>query len=1098
MKNKKEEKNAENNISPENTNQTITKEMLEKQKQEQLEMFDTPPAGVYPKTDSKGRIIKYKRRGGVFAFFMGIFASLFLFVFCGGIAASYFYYCYTISDAGKMIGVDLSILGDTKNKTMNELMQLAISYKDGYTEVSVKEAKEKLGFDIEKIVEDNLGIEIEDFYNIEIKVDSVNSGQTTSVGDLKLKEFLKQGNIQKIIEKLLPELYKKIEIEELLNILQFDPETVNLPLTQDEMFYVSLRQFDIGSQTYKLDLTNNKVLKNEIEVATISNNKFTLNSVEYTINTQRTALLYDGGTTQLSFPENSKKALKKLSVYEMLYSVFPNYFGGSEMTVAFLQQAIGKELIPTDNPEFATLLNSNLKTIDIKETLNAVSLRAIEEVFEINFIPQDQEEFDDLLSLKIGTLSASDVVDTLTVGAVLTLVGDSITLPENILFLHTQSFKNQKLKNVLNYIEGLTTKEIIKIEDVEFYDNFKLNGNTFFITNDTITTKNTTAVSQQGNFQHFELFGNTFTIYSNKVFNTTSSQNVSFNATTKQFNFIDSNVYFVSDDETEILDSTKHSLTNPVYIENGFFVLNDFLCKIDKQNNQIVIYAKACDVKNGRFTLNSTLFFVKDTTLENFVAQANIVENLFTLNAVEYRIDSSNNQILVNATSDKASDITRTSTIKLLMFGLRNVQIKSIVDGQYDDMLLSLDGVTLGDLLGEQMTGFLANLKDVSLYDILNQPNIMMDKIKTTTLQDLGIDPSSSPLLENVATLSIGDILDDNNALLNAIKDVELSELGFSSDSPLFSDIASLTIGDILDDSNAILNAVRNKELKVITGSSDGIMSVIGNLTLGNLLDNPEAITNTLKSSTKTLAELLGQYDSFSLTVSDVTTKYYIINGNIYETSDTSTIVATIVGNAFDLDSVTYNIVGNNIQVGGVTKATITRAPTSSLAQAILAMSVGDMFNGDFTTTLKNKVQNVELGDVISVDSSTPALLTALVNNGATIGNIGTKINELTVSEVFGAPTGLVSYLVYNDGTQDISGGNIPLMHLTDATLKDIHNRPLTELCANNVLPSLQGTMFDTTSAAYQGLTPTQKAAVDATTLQTIIDYYIAYIGTLW
>ncbi len=1081
--------------------QIITKESLEREKQEQLELFDTPPAGVYPKTDKKGRVIKYKRRGGVFAFFMGIFASLFLFVFCGGITISYFYYCYTIEDAGKTLGVDLSFLGtDTTNKTANELLKLMSEYKEGYTEITVKDTKEKLGIDVADIVNKNLGVEVQDFYGIKIQVEGVNEGKETTIGDFKLKELTAEGNLQKVIEKLLPEIYKRVELNSLLKLLQIDITTIDLPIAKDALFQTELRQFKIGETTYAVDLTNSKILKNNTAVTTIENNKFTLDKVEYEISPDRTKLTTASTTLDLAFPENSQKELSKLSVYDLLYSVLPNYVGGSEMTIDFIQKALGKEFVPTDNPEFAKLLNSTIKNLDIKDALDTVTLRSIEEVFELDIVPLNNDKFDDLLNLTVGNLSTEDVLNSLTVGAVLELAGDAITFPDNILFLKDENFKAQKLKDALDYVENLTFKEIIKIDDVEFYDNFTLSGQTFFVVNNTIATKNTTTLTEQNGLQTFALNGQNFVLYGQQVF-AKNSTTISFEAD-KKFT-LNEKTYYIDNNFTEILSESQGSLSPQVLIDsNNCFELENYLCKIDKEKSEIEIMQKQVDVENGRFTLNGTEFFVKDTCLENFVKvpDSDIKDdNTFVLAGNTFKIDDENNQILDNSTQAKVSDITRTETIKLVMFGLRNVVVKDIIDGEYDDMLTSLDNITLGDLLGDQLTGFLSKLKTVSLYEILNNPDVMMDKIKETTLEELGIDPNSSPLLENVAKLTIGKILEDENALLDAIKTVTLDKLGFESTSPLFEDVANLSIGDILDDNNALLKAIENKTLSTITGSSDGIMSVIGNLTIGKLLDDSNAITNTLQNSTKTLAELLGQYDNFSLTTGDGTTKYYIIDNNIYKTSDLTTPVATISGGSFTLDDVTYTIVENNINNNGATIATITRAPTSSLSKAILTMEVGDLFKGDFTTTLQTKIQDVKLGDVITTDDTSPQLLKTLVEKDTTIGQLGDTINNLTLADVLGkVDSGLLTYLTYTkDDETKTTGGNIPLANIADATLDGIEKINLTKLCSDNVLPSLKNTVFDTTSTAYKSLNDKQREAVDNTTLDTIIKAYIDYITKL-
>ena len=105
----------------------------------------TPPAGIYPKMDSSGRVIKYKKRGGVFAFFMGLFASLFIFIFCGGLAISYFYYCINLDDITGAFGVDTSFLPvETNEKTIQQVVDLLVEYKDSYTDMTLEDLDEDL------------------------------------------------------------------------------------------------------------------------------------------------------------------------------------------------------------------------------------------------------------------------------------------------------------------------------------------------------------------------------------------------------------------------------------------------------------------------------------------------------------------------------------------------------------------------------------------------------------------------------------------------------------------------------------------------------------------------------------------------------------------------------------------------------------------------------------------------------------------------------------------------------------------------------------------------------------------------------------------
>ena len=705
--------------------------------------FKTPPAGVYPKTDSQGRVIRYKKRGGIFPFFVGIFFSLFLFIFCGGLVLSYFYYCYKIEDVGKTLGVNLSFLPEeTTNKTASDIVKLLMEYKDGYTEMTVKEAKDKLGLDIEEVVSKNLGIEINDFYGINLTIKNVNNNNPINVGDLKIQDVL--NNSQSFVDALLPELYKRIALASILDFAQIDLSKVNKPLTTEAIFDVNPdATFEFNGTIYTIDFTEKRVYDSGKTISVqIVDNIFSINETEFEISNDKTKLSYNETTINLTYNHSYKK-LDELTIDELLNSIIPDYVGGEYLTLRFVQNALNLNLIDETNPEYASLLDSKLTDIKIDEALDSVSIRSLQTLLGINLIPTDDERYDAILDEKAGQITVDAVTTNLSMGALIDLI--KINLPD-LPFLNYDEFKNTSVKNISSYMESLKVSDFINnvISEVHPYTYFTVDETNYYIDteNNTVFIKDFINKSVNSEIQSlndhaissYTIYGKKYIQYENNIYKNSSS-NINGNSVT-----INGETY-TYDGSTLTKDGQTIEITNDIFTINDE---NDNIIIIGKMinNNQISYYTLQENSKvvgklfRIKFIFGVDAGFSEDTTIEFRIKQddsleylkqvATIENNTFILSGSTYTLTQTN----VTSGANTYDLNEKSTTTQIALYAVQDLTLKNIIDGDLSSLTTNdakLNNLTINDVLSTNFNGILQYLNGLTLGEIVEQPTIMLD-----------------------------------------------------------------------------------------------------------------------------------------------------------------------------------------------------------------------------------------------------------------------------------------------------------------------------------------------------------------------------------
>ena len=991
--------------------------------------YQAPPAELSPQTDRKGRVIKYKKRGGVFPFFMGLLTSLFVLIFGFGVALSYVYYCVKVDDVTGMFGLDTSFLPvETNDKTVQEVVAALIEYKDGYTEMTVSDAKTKLGFDLEEFIEKNIGLTIDGIYDIQISVSGLNNDKPQAVGNFRLQDIA--NHMQDFIDGILPEIYKKVTIGSILDLANVDLSAYDYPLFNDAIFDVTPNPtFTYDGTTYQIDFSTNEVLDiNGYSLLTpvlIENNSFKLKDKTFTINENKTTLAYSGGTIVISYKE-TMRSLKNLTIDQALNTVLPNYISGDKLTIGFAQTALGLNIIPDSIEEdanyeekFGALLNTSIRDLDTQELFDNVTVQSLLELVGIDAIPFDDARYDALLDAFVGKITFEQLSKDMQIGAILDLLElDLSSFP----ILTTEEFRAQTIQNAPDYLLGKTLGEIITIpEQIYYYDTFTLGEKEYYVIDNTIQTKASMVVDL-----------NTFTVDGNKYVistNNSISQEKYISISENKF-VIDGITYQISQDE--ILNESGESLSPQVLISNNQFTLDDVIYEIDNENSRLIYYEEVCKVVGNKFTLNEVEYSIiydeatnsQITSLEYLTKVCDIdINNSFTISGNSYVIDKENSQILQN--SIKVADLfAKSSTVDILLYSIQDLTLQQIFDGAVDGIADGLKDLELGDII--ELPAFLSSLSELSVGEILEDPNSIMNSINTIKLGDLAGISENDKLLGDLANLTLEQIISDSTIVLDTIKGVTLADLGIDSTNTLLGGLASLTIGDIMDNPDSIMERIGNKTLADFCGdTTSGFMQILGNLTIDDLMNNNNAITEKLETSEVSLAVLLGQ---------------------------------TIAEDA------------------------------SSLTKAFLSIQVKDLFGDNFETTLSNSLDSINITDFVGTDNFFINKLVSKADEStpATIGNMATLLNKMTIGDFVTTSNGIINLLSYEDPETSTlyEGANIPLENFGDALANfDITSITIGKLIENDIIK--------TENTSYDSLSQENKKHLNGLTLQEIIEAYI-------
>ncbi|MBR1926094.1 MAG: hypothetical protein IJ837_04535 [Clostridia bacterium] len=853
---------------------------------------------------------------------------------------SYFYYCYKIEDVGKTLGVDLSFLPEnTTNKTASDIVKILSQYKNGYTEMTLKDAKEKLGLDIEEVVSKNLGIEINDFYDISISIKKVNGGKPQKVGDLKIQDIL--NNTQEFVDNLLAELYKKVSVAQVLELAQIDLSTVNKPITNDKVFDVNPdAKFEFSGTTYVIDFTETRVYDEQKTISVqIKDKKFTINETEFTISDNKKELSYNEETITLTY-NHIYKTLSELTMDELLNSVIPDYVGGESLTLKFIQDAFELNLIDEANPEYEQLLNTKLSDLELDNTLDDISLRSLEELLGLELIPLDDENerYNNLLDLKAGQLTVADITKNLQMGAFLDLL--KVSLPD-LPFLSYDEFKNQTISNISDYMKTLKVRDFINniISEVHPYTYFVVDNKNYYINDNKVFVKD--VISKNQNTQigitslnnkeisSYTIYGKEYLKYDNKFYKINSS-NIDGDSVT-----INGITYYIN--ESNIYKDSTYSNQVATFVD-GYFTITDEsnnITVIGKvSDSQITYYAvqenskiigKVFRITITKDTVNNfsedteVVFRVKENGIEYLKQVAVIESETFTLNGITYTLTETD----VNDGTNSYELQEKNTTLDIALYSILDLTVKDIINGDLSELTQNdakLNNLTINEILSTDFDGILKYLDGLTLGEIVEQPTIMLDRIKLATFAEiLKINDESNALLKSIKDLTIGDVMDDPGKLIEEMGKVTFADLGLTDTSnPIINKLKDVTIQQVLD--KELENKIKDISLSELTNSTTGIMSILGDLTIGNF-NGSDAITTRLKESNATLSDLLEKevyfFDYFemgdihyiieNLRIGDITAP----NG-IYKQSGKFDITENDGNETVEIDDITYYL---NIQI---------------------------------------------------------------------------------------------------------------------------------------------------------------------------------------
>ena len=325
--------------------------------------------------------------------------------------------------------------------------------------------------------------------------------------------------------------------------------------------------------------------------------------------------------------------------------------------------------------------------------------------------------------------------------------------------------------------------------------------------------------------------------------------------------------------------------------------------------------------------------------------------------------------------------------------GLMEIPVTDAV-GSLSSTLSDIDSMTIDDLNDDFGIDLIGSdplvAKIVHGDDTLNSiADNMMSRVDGLTLEgDLGVNLAGSPL----------EALVGENCTVGELKNMDFDE-----------EIKTLTLADLQIDlgENTLAGKILDKDT-TIAQIQDGsyIDGQINKLTVAdlglNIADN--GLMSKIISPSDTVEELKNMdYEAAinALAISDLGLK-------IEEGSLTSKIipVGTTVG---ELQNIDFDKKVQELTLGDVIKTD--GADTPAILKALSDTKIGE---------LSGKVNTLELKDIVVLpEGQSNPLLDALFAKGATIGNIGEKMNELTVSDLYEIK-GFVDVFDIKEGDKDL------------------------------------------------------------------------------
>ncbi len=156
-----------------------------------------------------------KKRGGVFSFFMGfLFCLFFLIVSLVG-TFLYCYYNVTLNQIESLLGVQLPIEGEIRDKALKDLLALGLEYKDSITEATLQTIEEDFGVELPTTIP-GTEIGLTAIYTANITF----MNETKPVREYRIQDIV--NNLNEFVEAVLPVFYDNTTVQQILNTAQVD------------------------------------------------------------------------------------------------------------------------------------------------------------------------------------------------------------------------------------------------------------------------------------------------------------------------------------------------------------------------------------------------------------------------------------------------------------------------------------------------------------------------------------------------------------------------------------------------------------------------------------------------------------------------------------------------------------------------------------------------------------------------------------------------------------------------------------------------------------------------------------------------------------
>ena len=332
--------------------------------------------------------------------------------------------------------------------------------------------------------------------------------------------------------------------------------------------------------------------------------------------------------------------------------------------------------------------------------------------------------------------------------------------------------------------------------------------------------------------------------------------------------------------------------------------------------------------------------------------------------------------------------------------------------------------------------GMLVGILAVGLFGLWAYKNVSIEKtekwfnysvdlgeangVKSMTIEELialGVDYGS-----RVNTLTLNDIKDDfgisipdkiQGISIKSLKNVPIKSIGDNIDLVMDDEENTLAVfANVFGFNLPDINIINNNSNKPVSDAFDAIFDVMNkgmNLTIADLKDfgidfSTVDLLNDLAETTK-LGELeteikaktVGEFIAINESSSAVLKAIKDITINDLSTELPKLSIGTIVGDA---------------------------TTTTGIMGAIKDLTIGDLSE----SAIKDKIQDVKLSEVMTIDSTSNSILQQLANS--TIGSLSTDIDNINISVVMG-DNNVVTLLKSKNGGNNVTISQLPTLMST-------------------------------------------------------------------